>query len=155
MWNILLLCIWVYEGCPESIRPFWISWEPIAWPWCDLAASQKRPYCACVNNHAPVGLVSRQWDAVDWACVLCDRRIHRDRASISAMRLPILQLSCKRLLAKHRISQVCQHPYSPDLAPCDFWSPLPKLKSQLTLRFVNATATQYTSSVRGISLPTD
>jgi len=24
-----------------------------------------------------VGLVSRQWDAVDWACVLCDRRIHK------------------------------------------------------------------------------
>jgi len=25
----------------------------------------------------PVGLVSRQWDAVDWACVLCDCRIHK------------------------------------------------------------------------------
>jgi hypothetical protein len=24
-----------------------------------------------------MGLVSRQWDAVDWACVLCDRRIHK------------------------------------------------------------------------------
>ena len=31
-----------------------------------------------------MGLVSRQWDAVDWACVLCDRRIHNDRASRSA-----------------------------------------------------------------------
>jgi hypothetical protein len=37
-----------------------------------------------VNSHSPVGLVSRQWDAVDWACVLCDRRIHNDRASRSA-----------------------------------------------------------------------
>jgi len=24
-----------------------------------------------------VGLVSRQWNNVDWACVLCDRRISR------------------------------------------------------------------------------
>jgi len=74
-----------YEGCcPESIRPFWISREPVAWPWCNLAASQSRPYCASVNSHSPVGLVSRQWDAVDWACVLCDRHIHNDRASRSA-----------------------------------------------------------------------
>ena len=33
---------------------------------------------------SPMGLVSRQWDAVDWPCVLCDRRIHNDRASRSA-----------------------------------------------------------------------
>ena len=66
-----------YEGCPESIQPFWISREPVVWPWCNLAASQRRPYCASVNSHCPVGLVSRQWDAVDWACVLCDRDIHK------------------------------------------------------------------------------
>ena len=69
-----------YEGCPESIRPFWISREPVAWPGCNLAASQKRPYCAFMNSNSPVGLVSRQWDAVFWACVLCDRRIHNGRA---------------------------------------------------------------------------
>jgi len=27
------------KGCPESIRPFWISREPVAWTWCNLAAS--------------------------------------------------------------------------------------------------------------------
>jgi hypothetical protein len=54
------------------------------WPWCNLAASQRRPYSTSVNSHCPVGLVSRQWDAVDWTCVLCDRRIHNDRASRSA-----------------------------------------------------------------------
>jgi len=73
-----------YVGCPGSIRPFWISREPVPWPWCNLAASQRRPYSASVNSHSPVGVVSRQRDAVDWACVLCDRRIHNDRASISA-----------------------------------------------------------------------
>ena len=33
-------------------------------------------------------------------------------------------------LGKHQITQVTQPPYSPDLAPCDFWL-FPKLKSPL------------------------
>jgi hypothetical protein len=74
----------LYVGCPESIQPFWISREPVKWPWCNLAASQRRPYCASVNSHPPVGLVSRQRDAVDWACVLCDRRIQNYRTGRSA-----------------------------------------------------------------------
>jgi len=43
----------------------------------NLVAIHRRPYCVPVNSHSPLGLVSRQWDAVDWACVLCDRRIHK------------------------------------------------------------------------------
>jgi hypothetical protein len=31
-----------------------------------------------------VGLINRQWDAIDWACVLCDRCIHNDWVSRSA-----------------------------------------------------------------------
>ena len=73
-----------YEGCLESIQPFWISREPVAWPGCNLTVSQMRPDCASVNSRSPVGLVSRQWDAVDWACVMCDRHIHNDRESRSA-----------------------------------------------------------------------
>jgi hypothetical protein len=58
-------------------------------------------------------------------------------------------------LAKHCITQACQHPHSRDLASCEFWL-FPKLKSPLkVMRFVNVTVTQYTSSVTGISLPTD
>jgi hypothetical protein len=72
-----------YEGCPESIRPFWISREPVAWPWCNLAASQRRPYCESVNSHFLVGLVSRQLDAVEWACVLCGFRNHSEQTSTS------------------------------------------------------------------------
>jgi hypothetical protein len=34
------------------------------------------------------------------------------------------------LLAKHHITQVCQHTYGTDLAPCDFWL-FTKLKSSL------------------------
>ena len=37
-----------------------------------------------MKSYSPVGLVNRQWDAVDWACVPCDRRIHNDWASRSA-----------------------------------------------------------------------
>ena len=76
--------VWQYKVCPESIEPFLISRETVAWPWCNLAAGQRKSYCASVNSHSPVGLVSRQWDAVDWSCVLCDCRIHSDRASRSA-----------------------------------------------------------------------
>jgi len=118
----------MYEDFPESIQPFWISRESDAWPRCNLAASQRRPYCAPMNSHTPVGLVSRQWDAVDWACVLCDRQIHNDRASRSDKRICInapdhstAHLHFWGGGAKHHITQVCQHPCSPDLAPCDFW----------------------------------
>jgi len=59
------------------------------------------------------------------------------------------------ILSNHHITQVCQLPYSPDLVPCDFWL-FSKLKSPLKgRRFVNATVTHYTTSVKGVSLPTD
>ena len=144
--------------CPESIQPFWISREPVSLPCSNLAASQRRPYCASVNSHCPVGLVNRQWDAVDWACLPWDRRIHNDRTSRSASSR---QCACPFYSSHAGFScQLSHHPglsapYSPDLAPCDFWL-FPKLKSPLKgRRFVNATVTQYTSSVNGVSLPTD
>jgi len=131
----------------------------VAWPWCNLAASQRTPYWASMNGHSPVGLVSRQWDAVDWACVLCDRHIHIDRASRSASSRQGACLFCSSR-AGFFLGKSSHHPglsttYSPDLAPCDFWL-FPKLKSPLKRRrFVNVTVTQYTSSVSGVSLPTD
>ena len=147
------------KACPKNIRPFWISREPVSWPWCNLAASHRRPYCTSVNIHSPVGLVSRQWDTVDWACVLCDRRFHNDRASKSASSrqyaCPFYSSRAGFCLAKHHITQVCHYPCSQDLAPCDFWF-FPKLKSPLKVRrFVNAMFTQYTSSVNSVTLPTD
>jgi hypothetical protein len=51
----------MYEGCPQSTKPFWISREPVAWPWCNLAASQRRPYCASVNSGASQSAVRRRW----------------------------------------------------------------------------------------------
>ena len=65
----------------RKVLAIWISLEPVAWPWCNVEGGQRRPYCATVNSHSPVRLVSRQWEAVNWACVLFDRRIHKDRTS--------------------------------------------------------------------------
>ena len=73
------------------------------WPWCNLAASQRRPYCAFVNSHSPMGLVSRQWDTVDWACVIVwphSKWPSEQISFITTMLLPILQLSCRLLFGK-------------------------------------------------------
>ena len=48
---------------------------------------------------------------------------------ITTMCLPMHHVLCS-FLAKHQTTQVIQSPYSPDLAPCDFWL-FPKLKSPL------------------------
>jgi len=48
-----------YEDCPKSIQPFWISREPVAWPWRNLAASQKRPYRA--SRGASQSAVKCRW----------------------------------------------------------------------------------------------
>jgi len=146
-----------HEVCPESIQPFWISREPVAWPWCNLVVSQRRPYRASMSSHSPVGLVSRQWEAVDWACVLGDRRIHNGRAGRSASSR---QCACPfyssraGLFGKASYYSGLLVPYTPDLALCDFRL-FPKLKSPLKgRRFVNE-VTQYKSSFNGVSLPTD
>ena len=47
--------------------------------------------------------------------------LHHDNVSVHSTAL------VQDFLAKHRITQVCQPPYSPDLAPCDFWL-FPKAK---------------------------
>jgi hypothetical protein len=76
-------------------------------------------------------------------------KLHHDNAPAHSTAL------VQAFWAKDHITQVCQPPYSPDLAPCDFWF-FPKLKSPLKGRgFVNATVTQNTSSVNSVSLPTD
>jgi hypothetical protein len=87
----------LYEGCPESILPFWISRESIAWPWCNLVASQRRPYSASLNTlpWASQPAVRRRW------LILCavwpshSQWPSEQINSIVTMRLPILRLSCR------------------------------------------------------------
>ena len=151
--------IMVYEVCPESTQPFWISPEPVTWPWCNLAARQRRTYCAPMNTHSPVGLVGRQWDAVEWACALCGRRIHNDRAirSASSRRCACTFYSSRAgiFFWQNIASTRSVRPLKPRFGSLRLWL-FPKLKSPLKCRrFVNATVTQYTNSVNGVSLPTD
>ena len=53
-----------------------------------------------------------------------DWQLHHDNAPAYASHL------MQSVLVKQQITQVTQHPYSPDLAPCNFWL-FPKLKSPL------------------------
>ena len=57
------------------------------------------------------------WATGDW-------QLHHDNMPAHASHL------VQSFLAKHQTTQVTQPPYSPDLAPCDFWL-FPKLKSPL------------------------
>jgi hypothetical protein len=80
-------------------------------------------------------------------------QLHHDNAPAHSTAL--VQVLFCFVFAKHHLAQVCQAPYSLDLAPSDFRL-FSELKSPLkSRRFVNATVTQYTSSVIGVSLPTD
>ena len=95
------VCYVNYDGCRESIQPLWISREPVELLWCNMTAIQRKPYCSSVNSHTPVGLVSRQWDAIHWACVMCDRLIHNDRANRSASSW---QCACPFYTSRVRVS---------------------------------------------------
>jgi hypothetical protein len=56
-------------------------------------------------------------------------------------------------LAKHHITQVCQTPYSPDLAPCDFWL-FSKLKMPLKgMRFQTANEIKENATRQLMAIP--
>jgi hypothetical protein len=146
------------------MQPLWISREPVAWSWCNLAASQRRSYCTSVISHSPVGLVSRQWDAGNWACVLCDLHI----LQIPSFSKAVLGLGKARSRMEPNLG--CRGADRPGW--CDALPPPPPKKKVCARAvewagalswwswsarsvIVNATVTQYTSSVNGISLPND
>ena len=69
------------------------------------------------------------------------------------MRLPILQLSCRLFLGgggSITSSRSVSPPTAQIWLPATFGFPKDRYR-----RFVNATVTQYTSSINGVSLPTD
>ena len=137
-----------FEDLENRSRGLDVNWQPVrgntsAHPW----------------SHSPVGLVSRQGDAVDRTCILCDSSIHNDRARISASSR---QCACPFYSSRAGFSgKASHHPgLSAPLHP-RFGSPrlLTFLKAKIAVkkgrRFVNATVTQHTSSVSCVSLPTD
>jgi len=66
-----------------------------------------------------------KWRDGDWI-------LHHDNAPANTSNL------VKQFLAKHSTAQLQQPPYSPDLAPCDFFL-FPRLKKDLKGRRVEAT----------------
>jgi hypothetical protein len=56
-----------FEYLENRSRGLDVTWQPVRG---DLTV---HPWTVTLQW----GLVSRKWDAVDWACVLCDRRIHK------------------------------------------------------------------------------
>ena len=143
----------LYEGCPESIQPFWISQEMVAWPWCNLAASQRRPYCtSSMNSHSPMGLVSWQWEAVDWACVMWP--LH---SQISSLSTAILALGKARTCREPNLGwggggwqtkKAC-------MRAVEWASTLSWGSWHARSVILNATVTQCTNSVNGVPPPTD
>ena len=147
-----------YEVCWKSIRLFWVSREPIAWPSCNLTGSQRRLYCASANSHSPVGLVSRQWGTVEWTCALRDRRIHISPPFQLRFWLCVKpdivgsQIWAVGGLTDLGYVMLCQESLQES---CRMDKRIVEMKLNCSLGHVNATVTQYTNSVNGVSLPTN
>ena len=76
-----------WKDCTRAVQKVASHFEYLENRWCGLDITWqpvRGDLTVHLWTHSPVGLVSRQWDTVGWACVLCDRHIHNDRASRSA-----------------------------------------------------------------------
>jgi len=150
-----------YLGCPNNIRPFWISRERVAWPWCNLAASQRRPYCASVNKSLSRGAshtaVRRRWLS------LCT--VWPSRSQISYLSTTILSLG--KAGSRREPNLGCRGADRPGWCEVYFvqkkactraveWAGVLSWWSWSARSVtVNATVTQCTISVNDVSLPTD
>jgi len=80
------------------------------------------------------------WASGDW-------HVHHDNAPAHSSAL------VQTFLVKHRITQVCRPPYSPDLAPCDFWL-FSKLKLPLIgMRFQTANRIKENATRQLMAIP--
>ena len=77
------------EGCPECIQLFWISWEPVAWPWSNLATSEQS-----FSRGSSQSAVSRRWLSLCTVWASHSQWPSEQISFITTMRLPILELSC-------------------------------------------------------------
>ena len=101
-----------HVSCVAVTFKIWLSWvEPrICTKFCvKLEHSSTEPM---------------QWFKRPQLRATADWQLHHDNVPARASRL------VQSFLVEHEITQMTQPPYSPDLAPCDFWL-LRKLKSPL------------------------
>ena len=126
----------LYEDCVESIQPFWISRESVAWPWCNLVAIQSAVRC-------------------HWLSLCTVWPSHSQFSS-----LPMVNLALGKARSRREPNLGCRGRWQAWAMWCfakkacmravewqGSWS--------VCSVIVNATVTQYTNSVSGISLPTD
>lgn len=66
----------MYNTKTESIWVFWISWELVAWSWCNLAPNYGRTYWIYMSRDSPVGLLHQHIQDIEETCVLCNHCIH-------------------------------------------------------------------------------
>ena len=108
-----------------SSRHCWVSMCTV-WPssskWLSKKSNESASNFALNLNIPPQKLLGWFRSLELWATG--DQQLHHNNAPTLA--------SCllHRFLVKHQITQVTQHPYSPDLVPCDFWF-FQKVKSLL------------------------
>ena len=96
--------------------------------WEGVVHQKYAPPGQTINKEYYLNVLCLLRDAIQWKWLQLwatgDWQLHHNNAPTHTS---CLMQSC---LVKHEITQVTQHPYSPDLVPCDFWL-LPKLKSPL------------------------
>ena len=114
-----------YEVCPKSIRPalliiFFDCEGVVHYEFAPRGQSINKEYYLEVLKRLRDAVRRKRprfWSSGDWL-------LHHDNAPAHSSNL------VQQFLAKHKIVQFHQPPYSPEIAPCDFWMFL-KLKMAL------------------------
>ncbi|GFX97186.1 histone-lysine N-methyltransferase SETMAR [Trichonephila clavipes] len=136
---------WVYGYDPETKQQS-SQWKFPSEPWPKNARQSQT-----INKEYYVEVLKRLrnairrkrpqlWESGDWL-------LHHDNAPAHTSNL------VQQYLSKHSIAQLRQPPYSPDIAPCDFWL-FPRLKMPLKgHRFDNkqTVETNATNALKAIS----
>ncbi|GFU53074.1 histone-lysine n-methyltransferase setmar-like protein [Trichonephila clavipes] len=121
---------WVYGYDPETKQ------QSSQWKF----PSEPRPKKARQSRSNIKRKRPQLWESGDWL-------VHHDNAPAHTSNL------VQQYLSKHNIAQLRQPPYSPDIAPCDFWL-FPRLKMPLNgHRFDNkqTVETNATNALKAIS----
>jgi hypothetical protein len=147
-------CDKMYEGCPESIRPFEylenrscgldVTLLPVRGDLTAHPCTVTLPWVWSIGSETPLTELVYCVTVTFTMTERADQLLHNNAPAHSTA---LVHAFC---LGK----QVCQPPYSPDLAPCEFWL-FPKLKSPLKgRRSVNAADDSYYCRARSQSYGT-
>jgi len=134
-----------------SIQPFWISGEPVAWPWCNIGQSEEILLCLreqSLSRWARQSAVRRRWLSL---CT-CDRSIQK---SLPFQRRFLLwerpEVAGSQIWAVEGVPELgdvmlCQKTC---MRAVEWAGVLSWWSWSASSGIVNAAVTQYTSSVNG------